>query len=711
MGTQRQHEFGDDPFRAGQTVEGRYRILRRLNAGGVGVVYEAEHSFTGLRVALKALHNQAGDHPERMQAEARTLAEMRHPNIVQVTDGGVTDGVVWFTMELLQGASLREVLHREGALDVERALRFGLQITEGVACAHEQDVIHRDLKPENVFVLQDDSIKVLDFGTSKITNKLRRSGAMKTTDRFRLIGTQAYMPPERLKAERTDARADIYALGHILYEMIAGRHCWSDGPGPLDLPDAIELGMRQIYAPPARLSEQVPGLPREVERTVLRALSKDPRHRQQSMRELGADLQSALAGCAAAGPIQKPRRSSSSGAAAVSTPGTSFETKTEETRAPFSTPSGRPQSTTHIDAALSCGALRFASSSPEFSHVEQGLRAIAAAASGSELARELSLASAECDDRSRAPLRAAVARIGSERGDLRERLISRLGASLTQRARTRTSPERTDIALGAALLLEPGTRSDAAESALLKLGAADGDIQSFALSILVALGRTPLSMHPAPRGALLALLLGAPEDSELAHSELAAFVLDASSLEDSTPPPVMHAPPVEVPTRGQSVAEAAATPTPSGVATPRPSPPALPPALRPPAPVRMGWVIAIATVCATSVVGIGAAVRARALGSNALPTRSANTDAPTASQNPEPAAASATPEPPAALPAPTHEQGATAQSAVGAASAEPPSVEPSAPRPLTAPPTPPLAASGPSRRGDSKPLKLPGSGL
>ena len=266
MGSVRQAEDQGprDPFVVGQIVDGRYRISRRLAAGGVGVVYEAEHSFTRMRVALKALHNRAGDHPERMQAEARTLAEMRHPNIVQVTDGGVSDGVVWFTMELLQGSALRELLHRERALDLQRALWFARQIAEGVASAHDQDVVHRDLKPENVFVLRDDSLKVLDFGTSKITNKLGRSAALKTTDRFRLIGTQAYMPPERLKAERADARADVYALGHIMYEMIAGRHCWSDGPGPLDLPEAIELGMRQIYAPPAPLVDQVPGLPIEI---------------------------------------------------------------------------------------------------------------------------------------------------------------------------------------------------------------------------------------------------------------------------------------------------------------------------------------------------------------------------------------------------------------------------------------------------------------
>lgn len=689
MGTRREIDSGDDPFEPGQTVDGRYRIVRRLSAGGVGVVYEAEHSFTGLKVALKALHNRAGDHPERMQAEARTLAEMRHPNIVQITDGGVADGVVWFTMELLQGSSLRELLNKGVVIDVERALRFGIQIAEGVASAHEQEVIHRDLKPENVFVLKDDTIKVLDFGTSKITNKLRRSGALKTTDRFRLIGTQAYMPPERLKAERTDARADIYALGHILYEMIAGRHCWSEGPGPLDLPDAIELGMRQIYAPPTPLSEHVPGLPADIDRLVRRALAKDPRHRQQTMRELAAELQTALAVCRGAAKLARPPRTPA--------PHSPREpehraTTTEETAVPFSAPA-QLKPAAGIDAALMCGAVRFACSSPEATDVEQGLRAIAAAPGDPTMCRNLSLASAECDDRSRAPLRAAVARIGAEQADSRVRLIDRLRSLLAQRARAKSAPSHTDVALGAALLLDPRNRSDAAETALFKLGAADADVQSFALSILVAFGRTPVAMHPAPRGALLALLLGAPEDSELARSELAAFVLSAASLQHSEPPPAPRAPapPPAVPPSLRM----AQTPTPSGITTPRPAPP-IAPASAPATqaqPVRMSWVIAIAAVSASLVLAIGVALRAR------TPARASTAITPAAAPSPPQAAAPAAeiateaPAPPAPVASPSVAPAAPASAASRTSSG------------------PSSAASKATRRSEPGAQKLPGSGL
>ncbi len=226
-----------------------------------------------------------------MRLEARALAEIRHPYVVQITDGGVTpEGVVWFTMELLHGRSLRGELNDVGALGIERALRFGIQIALGVQAAHDCGVIHRDLKPENVFVVEPgDTVRVLDFGTSKF-----RRAQMKTTDRFRMLGTHAYMSPERLQADVTDARADVYALGHILYEMVGGMHCLSEGPGPLDLPPPYELGIRQIYAVPVPLVERAPGTPADVSAIVQRALSKKREERQQSMTEMASELEAAL---------------------------------------------------------------------------------------------------------------------------------------------------------------------------------------------------------------------------------------------------------------------------------------------------------------------------------------------------------------------------------------------------------------------------------
>lgn len=691
----RNEDEPEDPFVAGDLVDGRYRLIRRLSSGGAGVVYEAEHGFTGLAVALKALHNRAGDQPERMHAEARALAELRHPNIVQITDGGVTGGVVWFTMELLQGSSLRALLHQGEPIGVERALRFAIQIADGIAAAHEQEVIHRDLKPENVFVLHDDSIKVLDFGTSKLSDKLRRSAALKTTDRFRLIGTQAYMPPERLKAERTDARADIYALGHVLYEMIAGRHCWSDGAGPLDLPDHIELGMRQIHARPASLLEHVTGLPPAIDHLVQRALAKAPAHRQQTMRELGAELRTALALYGAAGAAPPARRPPLQQPAAEPE---QLAATTEESVAPFSAPGApgpaRPRGSADLDAALMCGAVRFASGR-ETTDLEQGLRAIATAGDHAALLRQLVVHAPGCDDRLRAKLRRAIESAAELAAGPRAELIQRIGSWFARLEPAAAPPSsRAVLALGAALLLDPAKRSDAAETALLKLGGAEEDVQSFALSVLIALARTPIELHPAPRGALLALLLGGEEDSELARSELAGFVLSAASVGDQDSASVRARP---EPARSPARPAGTAGPLPPAPAPPRVATPPVPAAAsRPPnpPPLQMVWVVALAALSASAVLAIGVAVRAPNPAPAPAPSASIVVPSVAAAPSPPPSSAPRPPEPPAAVVPPS-----VGRALVPAASAAP------------APPGPASGAARPPRRDGPARPDLPGSGL
>jgi serine/threonine-protein kinase len=295
-----------EPFAPGTVCEGRYRILGRLNTSGAAVVYEAEHLFTGGHLALKALIDHAGAYHERMRLEARALAEIRHPCVIPVTDGGVTfDGIVWFATELLSGHTLREELRRTGALGVERAVRFGLQIAQGVAAAHALGIIHRDLKPENIFVVEaDDTIRVFDFGLSKFTR-----ASLPTVDRFRPLGSAAYMSPEHLQADTVDERTDVYALGHILYEMIAGAHCLSMGPGPLDFPPADDLSFRQMHQAPPPLVDRAPGTPDDVARCVHQALAKDKAARQPSMSALADELLTALTRLQKTGMVPPPIQS------------------------------------------------------------------------------------------------------------------------------------------------------------------------------------------------------------------------------------------------------------------------------------------------------------------------------------------------------------------------------------------------------------------
>ncbi|MBN2196036.1 MAG: serine/threonine protein kinase [Polyangiaceae bacterium] len=285
------------PYEVGEICADRYRIERVLGCGGMGVVYRAVHCFTQGRVALKVLYEPVSDLAERMGQEARLLAAIQHRHVVRVLDGGATPtGVVWFAMELLEGRSLRDRLHGTGRLPLPTAAKYALQIAQGVGAAHRAGVVHRDLKPENVFVVEpEDEIRVLDFGTAKF-----RRGSLKTTNRMRVLGTYAYMAPERLQGHPGDPRSDVYSLGHVAYELLTGRHAFADGPGPLDLPPAFELGMRQMLGRPRPLERYRPDVPRALAALTLRMLEKHPDDRPADMEEVIAELEATSEGWSSA---------------------------------------------------------------------------------------------------------------------------------------------------------------------------------------------------------------------------------------------------------------------------------------------------------------------------------------------------------------------------------------------------------------------------
>ena len=208
------------PFKKGDSVKG-YEIQRLIGSGGQGFVYEAIDDFLKLPVAIKAIPNTldtSRNLRERARSEARLLARIRHPNVVQVTTADVTDdGVVCIVMDLLKGRSLRSMLRELNRVSVDEALLIGEQIAEGVQAAHEQMAIHRDLKPENVYIEPGNSVKVLDFGIAKITGL----GAVTTQENL-VQGTVQYMSPEHLQARPVTPRSDVFALGCILYELMSG---------------------------------------------------------------------------------------------------------------------------------------------------------------------------------------------------------------------------------------------------------------------------------------------------------------------------------------------------------------------------------------------------------------------------------------------------------------------------------------------------------
>ncbi|HEY2367220.1 MAG TPA: serine/threonine-protein kinase, partial [Polyangiaceae bacterium] len=196
-----------------------------LGQGAEGTVFEAVHRFTGQRVAVKVAANQLNIGTDwkkvRLLREARALGQMRHPNIVTITDAGVTDGFPFVAMELLEGRTIEGLLMTRGRFAVADAVGAALQVCDALASAHTVGVLHRDVKPGNVIIVREgdvERVKLVDFGTSKPTDP----GAEKLTAAGALVGTPSYMAPEQLMAQDVDEGVDIYAVGAMLFECLTG---------------------------------------------------------------------------------------------------------------------------------------------------------------------------------------------------------------------------------------------------------------------------------------------------------------------------------------------------------------------------------------------------------------------------------------------------------------------------------------------------------
>lgn len=278
---------GANALSKGDIVD-RYRVIRLIASGGMARVYEAVHVFTKKSVALKVMHQRLADRKdlvERFRHEAIALSSIQHRNVVNVNNAGLTDdGHVFIAMDLLSGHNLRQVLQMRKRLELSEALRITRDVAEGVAAAHDVKIIHRDLKPENVVRLQNGAVKVLDLGTAKFAG----DNAPTTQTAFgKVVGTAAYIAPERLDGEPGDERCDVYSLGLMLCECITGVH-------PMvptgQSPSAAEIASRQITYNP----RPIPGLPTNVWNLIAKAIHKKPEMRFQTMHELRSAVAVAL---------------------------------------------------------------------------------------------------------------------------------------------------------------------------------------------------------------------------------------------------------------------------------------------------------------------------------------------------------------------------------------------------------------------------------
>ena len=389
----------------GRTIDGRYQIDRVLATGAMGTVYLGRHLKLKKRVAIKALHPDVEDHPElvmRFEREAFAGAQVSHPNVARATDfGDLDDGTRYLVMEYVRGTHLRAVIDRDAPIAPERAVRIARQIAVALGHIHDRGIVHRDLKPRNVMLGDSDFVKVVDFGLAKIDGQ--RFSALpgdeaeedsRLTAQGVIFGTVEYLAPEAaFGMELVDARADLYALGVITYEMLSGKH-------PFDATTDAGLFAKQRHAQAPAIGDRAPSVvvPPDLEAVVQKLLQKDFDERYQTAAEVVAAFDRAMPAAGdppaephepppstmapsssaspnSAQPPSSPSSSSSSSSPPSSSASSSVPSSSSQSHRDPKSPvrreptSPRPRSRTFLWLLMTCGAAAlvayFTRSSPE----------------------------------------------------------------------------------------------------------------------------------------------------------------------------------------------------------------------------------------------------------------------------------------------------------------------------------------------------------
>jgi eukaryotic-like serine/threonine-protein kinase len=269
----------------GELVANRYELEELVGTGGMSSVYRALDTLLERNVALKILHPHYGDdaeYVERFRREARSVAQLSHPNIVTVIDRGEDNGQQYIVFEYVDGESLKQLVDRSGPLPARRVVELGLQMAEALAFAHQHGLVHRDVKPQNVLLNPDGEAKVTDFGIARsldVEHGVTQTGTV--------LGTSNYLSPEQARGQAVTPATDVYSLGVVLFELLTG-----DVPFPGE--NFVAVAMKHINEPPPSLLERRPDVPVRLVYAIERALAKDPADRFPSMDAFAAELRACL---------------------------------------------------------------------------------------------------------------------------------------------------------------------------------------------------------------------------------------------------------------------------------------------------------------------------------------------------------------------------------------------------------------------------------
>ena len=264
----------------GKKLDGRYEILQLIGVGGMANVYKARDVIDGRLVAVKILREEYASNEEfvrRFKNESKAIAALNHPNIVKVYDVSFSEKMQSIVMEYIDGITLKDYIDQQKIIRWKEAVHFTVQILRALQHAHDKGIVHRDIKPQNIMLLQDGTIKVMDFGIARFA----RSQMATITDKA--IGSVHYISPEQARGEQTDEKTDLYSVGVMLFEMLTGQL-------PFTADSAVSVAIQQIQSKPKRPRERNPSIPEGLEQITIKAMQKDPAKRYQSAAEMLRDI-------------------------------------------------------------------------------------------------------------------------------------------------------------------------------------------------------------------------------------------------------------------------------------------------------------------------------------------------------------------------------------------------------------------------------------